>query len=103
MRDPTEAAPLERPREAARKAMDIDGDNLHANLALANVQFFSGADFREVAERVLRTWPDNGEAQAFVGAMFIVTGETARGRALVERAIESTPKAPSGYHTHECA
>ena len=34
----------------------------------------------------------------FVGAMFIVTGETARGRALVERAIESTPKAPSGYH-----
>ncbi len=27
-----------------------------------------------------------------------MTGETARGRALVERAIESTPKAPSGYH-----
>ena len=73
--DPTEVAPLERPREAARKAMDIDGDNLHANLALANVQFFSGADFREVAERVLRTWPENGEAQAFLGAMFIVTGK----------------------------
>lgn len=96
--DPAEAAPLDRPREAARKAMDIDGDNLHANLALANVQFFSGADFREVAERVLRTWPENGESQAFLGAMFIVTGETARGRALVERAIESTPKPPSGYH-----
>ena len=96
--DPAEVAPLDRPREAARKAMDIDGDNLHANLALASVQFFSGADFREVAERVLRTWPENGEAQAFLGAMYIVTGETASGRALVERAIESTPKAPSGYH-----
>ena len=72
--------------------------NLHANLALANVQFFSGADFREVAERVLRTWPENGEAQGFIGAMFVVTGETARGGALVARAIESTSKPPSGYY-----
>jgi adenylate cyclase len=89
---------FERPREAARRAMDIDGDNLLANLALVDVQYFSGADFRPAAERVLRTWPNNGEALSFIGSAFVLTGETARGRALVDRAIESTPRAPSGYY-----
>ena len=69
---------------------------------LADVQFFSGADFRDVAERVLRTWPENAEAQGFIGAMFVLTGETDRGSALVERAIESTPKPPSGYYASRC-
>jgi len=89
---------FDQPREAARRAMDIDGSNFLANMALVEVQYFSGADFRAAAERVLRTWPDNAEALAFVGATFILTGETARGRALVDTAIESTPRAPSGYY-----
>ena len=94
-----DAAPLlERAREAARHAMDIDGDNLHANLALAVVQYFGGADARDVAERVLATWPENAEAQAYIGAMFVLSGETARGKQLVETAIEWTPEVPSGYY-----
>jgi adenylate cyclase len=92
------AAVLERAREAARRAMDIDGENLHANLALAAVQYFSGADFSEVARRILETWPDNAEAQAFLGAIFVLSGETQRGDALVADAIEWTPKVPSGYY-----
>ena len=92
------AAPLDRAREAARRAMDIDGNNLHANLALAGAQFFGGENFRAVAERVLETWPDNGEAQAFVAVMFVFDGDTARGRSLIERAIASTQRARSGYH-----
>jgi adenylate cyclase len=92
------AAVLERAREAARRAMDIDGENLHANLALAAVQYFSGADFSEVAERILETWPESAEAQAYLGAMFVLSGETQRGDALVADAIEWTPSVPSGYY-----
>ena len=92
------AAVLERAREAARHAMDIDGENLHANLALAAVQYFSGADFSEVARRILETWPENAEAQGYLGAMFVLTGDTQRGDALVAEAIEWTPKVPSGYY-----
>ncbi len=91
------AAMLERARDTARRAMDIDGKNLHANLALASVQYFYGDDFREVAERVLVAWPENAEAQAYLGSMFLLSGETARGSALVANAIEWTPEAPSGY------
>ena len=89
---------LERAREAARRAMDIDGENLHANLALASVQYFSGIDFRELADRVLTAWPDNAEAQAYLGAMFLLSGDTQRGHALVASAIKWTPEAPSGYY-----
>jgi adenylate cyclase len=92
------AAVLERAREAARRAMDIDGSDLHANMALAAVQFFSGADTRETAHRILAQWPENAEAQALVGAMFVLSGETERGNALVESAIEWTPRPPPGYY-----
>jgi adenylate cyclase len=95
---PGAPSPLDSAREAARRAMDIDGNNLHANLALAGTQYFGGEDFRGVAERVLRIWPDNGEAKALVGAFYVLSGETARGRELVESAIGSTARAPSGYH-----
>ena len=56
--------------------MDIDGENLHANLALAAAQYFSGADSREVAERILAAWPENAEAQGYLGAYFLLGGET---------------------------
>ncbi|HET7607614.1 MAG TPA: hypothetical protein VFL84_02975 [Gammaproteobacteria bacterium] len=78
--------------------MDIDGGNLHANLALMGSQYFSGADFHEIAERVLSTWPENAEVEAYVGAMFVLSGETERGRALVADAIQWTSKVPSGYY-----
>ena len=92
------ASLLERARETARKAMDINGENLHANLALTAVQYFSGGDFHEGAERVLAEWPENAEAQAYLGSMFLLTGETGRGDALVASAIEWTAKVPSGYY-----
>jgi hypothetical protein len=78
--------------------MDIDGENLHANLALTGTQYFSGGDFREVAERILAAWPENAEAQAYLGSMFLLTGDTHRGGALVDAAIEWTPEVPSGYY-----
>jgi tetratricopeptide (TPR) repeat protein len=92
------ASPLDEAREAARRAMDIDGNSLHANLALAATRFFGGEDFRPVAERILGTWPDNAEARAFVGAILILTGDTDRGRELVQGALATTERAPSGYY-----
>jgi adenylate cyclase len=92
------AAPIESAREAARRALDIDGNNLHGNLALLNAQYFGGENFRGVAKRVLTTWPDNGEVQAFIGTMLVLAGDTAHGRQLVERAIASIERPPSGYH-----
>jgi tetratricopeptide (TPR) repeat protein len=89
---------LDRAREAARHGMDVDGSNMRANLALVAVQFFSGADPRAGAERMLALWPENAEVQAFLGAVFILLGDTGRGKTLVESAIEWTPNAPSGYH-----
>jgi adenylate cyclase len=89
---------LERARETARRAMDIDGENLHANLALAAVQYFGGGDSREIAERILAAWPDNAEAQAYLGSLFLLAGDTARGDALVASAIEWTTEVPSGYY-----
>jgi hypothetical protein len=78
--------------------MDVDGNNLHANLALAGTQYFSGADFGEVADRILAAWPENAEARAYIGAALVLSGETSRGSALVAEAIEWTPAVPSGYY-----
>lgn len=92
------AVTLERAGEAARRAMDVDGEDLHANLALVYVQFFGGADARDTAERILATWPENAEALALVGAMLVLSGDTERGNALVESAIEWTARPPGGYY-----
>ncbi len=92
------SASLERAQETARRAMDVDGNNLHANLALAGTQYFSGADFGEVADRILAAWPENAEARAYIGAALVLSGETSRGNALVAEAIEWTPAVPSGYY-----
>jgi TolB-like protein len=96
--DQVSGSPLDGAREAARHAMDIDGGNLHANLALAGTAFFGGENFRPVAERVLQMWPDNGEARGYLGALLILSGDTARGLALVDVAVDTTERAPSGYH-----
>jgi TolB-like protein len=92
------AAALERARETARRAMDIDGEDMHANLALAAVQYFSGAEVPDAVERILARWPDHPEAQAMVGAMLVLSGDASRGKRLVESAVEWSPQVPSGYH-----
>ena len=96
--DAAAARRLERAREAARHAMDIDGENFLANLALVSAQFFGGADSGDVTERVLAAWPENPVAQGYLGAMLILSGQTDRGKGLVQNAIEWTPNAPSGYY-----
>lgn len=93
-----ERAFFEQARESARTAMDIDGDNLLANLGMARVQYFGGEDFERTAERVLALRRNNAEALSLVGAMHVLGGDLGRGLEMVERAIALTPKAPGGYY-----
>ena len=95
---PSGPTALDRAREAARTAMDIDGDNLFANLALARVQFFSRGDFQRTSEHALELRPNSTEALSLVGTMFVLGGDLARGRPLVDRAIELSPRPPGIYY-----
>jgi TolB-like protein len=92
-----ESAAIERAREAARRAMDIDGERLFANLALARVQFFSRTDFRPTAEQAVALRPNSAEALSLVGTMFAMSGDVVRGREMIDRAIELSAKPPGNF------
>ncbi len=87
-------ATLDRAREAARTALDIDGDNVLANLALAQVQFFSGENFRRTGERALALRPNRPQTLAALGTLYVFAGEPERGLPMVDRSIELTAKPP---------
>lgn len=95
------AAALERAGEAARRAMDIEGESLLANLALARVQYFSESGFQNAAERALVLCPNNIEALHLVGSLHVLSGDGQRGLAMVERAIALAPEAPGSYYAVE--
>jgi TolB-like protein len=92
-----ESTALDRGREAARRAMDIDGERLFANLALARVQFFSRTDFRRTAEQALALRPNSAEALSLVGTMLALSGDVVQGRQMIDRAIELSPRPPGSY------
>jgi tetratricopeptide (TPR) repeat protein len=84
--------------EAARHAMDIDGESLLANLAFARVLFFQEDGFMRPAERALALYPNNLEALHIVGAMFVLADDDGeRGLALVDRSIALAPNPPGSY------
>ena len=87
-------AALARAREAARTALDIDGENVLANLALAQVQFFSGEDFRRAGERALALHPNRPQTLAVLGTLYVFAGDEERGLPMVDRSIELTAKPP---------
>ncbi len=99
---PQEAAsgPLERAREAARTALDIDGENYLANLALARVRFFSGdlEGFERSTDRVLALDPNNAEALVLIGTLLAVSGSSERALQLVEKALALSPRPPGLYY-----
>ncbi len=95
------SGPLERAREAARTALDIDGENYLANLALARVRFFSGdiAGFMRSADRLLALDPNNAEALALIGTLLVInSGTHERALPLVEKALALSPRPPTFYN-----
>jgi adenylate cyclase len=94
-----ESPALDRVRTALSRALAVDADNYLANLAVARLHYFVQDDeeFRHSAERVLAMRPDAADALALLGLFFVVSGDTAKGLPLVDRAIELTPKPPGIY------
>jgi TolB-like protein len=89
---------LDRAREAARSALDIEGDNVLANLALAQVQFFSGEDFRRSGQRALALRPNRAQTLAALGTLYVFAGEPQRGLPMVQQSLELTQKPPGWIH-----
>jgi adenylate cyclase len=97
----TPIAPLERARDAAGKALDIDGNSRLANLAAAKVRFHGGdvAGFESAADRLLATKPRLADHLITIGTLFVLLGDADRGLALVEEAMAFyTPDRPPGLY-----
>ena len=80
---------LTRAGEAARTALDIDGDNHLANLAIARVRLSNGdvEGFRRAADRLLELRPRHADDLMTIAALFVITGDSDRGLALVDEAM----------------
>jgi adenylate cyclase len=91
---PGPVGPLDRAREAARTALDIDGESLLANFALARVRFMEGDldGFARSTERVAALGSTNVEALATIGAFWVLAGFPERGTPLLEKADALGPR-----------
>jgi TolB-like protein len=89
---------LQRAREAARTALDIDGQNLLANLAMAGVRYSTGDldGFAAMADRALARSQNPG-ALAQLGFLMTLAGSPERGLALLDEANAAVPNIPSWY------
>ena len=92
---------LERAREAARKASEIDERGRLANLALAKVRLHDGdlAGFERAADQLLAMSPRYADHLITIGTLFVIVGELERGLALVDEAMAFyTPDRPPGLY-----
>jgi TolB-like protein len=98
---PDAADALTRAGEAARRALDIDGDNRLANLAIARVRLNNGDidGFKRGANRLLELRPRHADDLMTLGALLVVVGDTERGVALADEAIAyyAPDRAPGPY------
>lgn len=85
--------PLARARTAARKALEIDKNDVVALSALTRAQFYSDdPSYVETAERALALEPENVDVTGFFGIMLTARGDLARGLQLIERAQALSPR-----------
>ena len=90
--------PLAAARQAAAKALALDRNDFLGNLALTRIQFFDGDPaFRGSIQRTLTLRPDSAEALAQGGILLTITGDSATGLPLVERA-RALSKSPPGLY-----
>jgi adenylate cyclase len=97
--DPVDA--LTRAGEAARTALDIDGDNRLANLAIARVRLSNGDidGFRRGAERLLALRPRHADDLLTIGSLLVMIGDFDRGIMLTDEAMAfyAPDRAPGPY------
>jgi TolB-like protein len=86
------SSPLERGWEATRKALELENDNVLANVALVRAQYYQGDPaFVSTAERVLALDPANVDVMAVVGILLAAYGDDVHGLELVDRALALSP------------
>jgi TolB-like protein len=97
---PDRGPALDRAREAARRALDLDGSGRVAGMALASIRLVSGdrAGFEQAAERALALAPPHPAVAMQIGYLLALSGDWRRGRPLVEQALAATVRAPGWYH-----
>ena len=91
--------PIERARQAAQRAVDLDPNNARALQALMMALFFRG-DVEEairIGEKALAANPNDSELLSEFGVRIALAGEWQRGRELVEQAL-ARDAAYSGYY-----
>jgi TolB-like protein/Flp pilus assembly protein TadD len=91
---------VERAREAARRAVEIDPICQLGWEALAEASYFARdlGTFRNAAERAMALNPRNTSALAFMGVLISHGGEWDRGVEIMQRSMELNPHHPGWYH-----
>jgi tetratricopeptide (TPR) repeat protein len=99
-RQPDRGPALDRALEAARRALEIAGDDRVAALAMAGIRLSSGdvEGFERGAERALAITPVLPGVQGQVGYMRVLAGDWERGLPLVDEAISETEFVPGWYN-----
>jgi adenylate cyclase len=86
-------------RHATARAISIDDDDFLANMALMRVLFFDGDPrFRDGIEKTLGLRPNSAEALSQAGIMLTMSGDSAAGLPLIERARALSNKPPGVYY-----
>jgi adenylate cyclase len=90
---------LDRALEAARRAVQLDGDDALARELLALVYFHQHDldAFRSEGERAIALNPNNSWVLANIGTYLVWTGELDRGSAMVKKAAALNPNHPGWY------
>jgi len=98
--NPQPGDPVERAREAARKALELDGNSRLANRAMLNVRFamrdFEGLD--TAASRMIELSPNDPSMLGFAGMLLAFGGQRDRGIALVDRALMLSADPPAWFY-----
>jgi hypothetical protein len=88
-----DVSPLARGWEAVNKALQLDGSNVLAHVALARAQYYSGdPEFVATAEKALALDPTNVEVLAVMGILLAAYGDDVHGLELVARAQALSPR-----------
>ena len=90
---------LDRALAAARRAVQLDGDDALAREILAEVYFHQHDldAFRSEGERAIALNPNNSWVLANIGTYLVWTGEIDRGSAMVKKAAALNPNHPGFY------
>jgi adenylate cyclase len=93
-------AALDRALEAMRRALDIDGDDRVAAMAMAGIRLASNdiEGFERAVERALAITPVLPPMLAQVGYLRVLAGDGEHGLALVDQAIPETAYVPGWYY-----